>query len=412
MRPTSLLFASPIALFASATPLPRSSQLGFYVALQSSGILEIDFDPSKPANNSLSISKYNTNAGYQVNWITGYRDRIYSISRSHYPNASIPTAGVFAFEQPNAGSAMNLTLLNSRTTYGNFGVYLDVSPDGRTLAAASYNPGSVAIYPLSPDGVIDAPTYNFQYSIPAPGPGTNGSQTTAETHTSVFDSSGRYLFVAEHGGDRLFIYSHNGPSNVNLLFTHPIDPGSGPRHMAFAPRDSTSFYVYLISDLENCVRTLIFSYSTSSTQTSISQAQIISTLGLGTGMAARTRPNNDYDAAEIAISNDGRFVYASNRATQTLEPDTIAIFARDADDGTLTYLTQTSTQGKIPRTFALSPDPNNRYVAVANELTQDITVLERDCKSGMLGIVVGRIVVGENDMTLTKGPLGVLWKGW
>jgi 6-phosphogluconolactonase len=410
MRCPSVVCAALFALLTNAMLLSDSAPLGFYVALQSTGILEIDFDPSKPANESLSIAKYNTNAGYQVNWITAYEDRIYSISRSHYPNDSAPIAGVFAFEQPKKASATNLTLLNSRTTYGNFGVYLDISPGGKTLAAASYNPGSVAIYPLSPDGTISAPTFNFQYSIPSPGPGTNDSQATAETHTSVFDPSGEYLFVAEHGGDRLFVYSHDGPSAVELVWTQVLEPGTGPRHMAFAPRDSTSFYVYLISDLENCVRTLIFHHPTPG-QALIEQPQIISTLGLGTGLVARTPPNNTYDAAEIAISADGRFVYASNRATQTLEPDTIAIFSRNTTDGTLTYLTQTSTQGKIPRTFALSHDPGNRFVAVANELTQDITVFERDAESGMLGSVVGRIVLGENDLTLTKGPLGVLWKG-
>ncbi|KAJ9611132.1 hypothetical protein H2200_004315 [Cladophialophora chaetospira] len=405
MKYSSLIFAASAVL---AVPTPSAAQdgpLGFYVALQSTGILGIDFDPSKDVNHSLTITS-TTNAGFQVNWITPYEDKIYSISRSHYPDNATMSGGVFEFEE---ASEMDLILLGSRSSNGEGGVFLDVSPDGKTLAAANIDGGSVSIFPLSSTGTIGAATYTFQYTIETPGPGAGDSQTQANPHESIFDPSGKYIFVPDRGADRVYIYNHGGPSAVTLLETLTLEPGTGPRHILFSPIDHQSFYFYLVSELENCIRTFVFSCK-GSTAPKITQLQIISTLGLATGLSARTAPTNDDLAAELQLSSDGRFMYVSNRNTQTFDPDTIAIFSRDITDGTLTYLTAASTQGKLPRMFAISPDATNQYVAVANEVTQDITMFERDAGTGMIGEVVGRLVLGEIDATTTQGPLCVLWQ--
>ena len=85
----------------------------------------------------------------------------------------------------------------------------------------------------------------------------------------------------------------------------------------------------------------------------------------------------------LLLSSDGRFRYVSNRDTRTFDPDTIAVFARDTTDGTLSYLrAAASTQGKTPRMFAISPDVANPYIAGANEGTQDLTMFERDAGTG------------------------------
>lgn len=405
MKYSSLIFAVSAVLAVPTPSAAQDSSLGFYVALQSTGILGIDFDPSKDVKHSLIITSI-TNAGFQVNWVTPYKDKIYSISRSHYPDNATMSGGVFEFE---GASETDLTLIDSRSSNGEGGVFLDVSPDGKTLAAADIDGGIVSIFPLSSTGTIGPATYTFHFTIETPGPGAGDSQTQANPHESIFDPSGQYIFVPDRGADRLYIYKHGGPSAVSLLETLTLEPGTGPRHILFSPIDDRSFYFYLVSELENCVRLFVFSCPGSG-QPTITQLQIISTLGLGTGLSARTAPTNDDLAAELQLSSDGRFLYASNRNTQTLDPDTIAIFSRNTTDGTLTYLTAMSTQGKIPRMFAISPDASNQYVAVANEATQDITMFERDEGTGMIGDVVGRIVLGELDETTTQGPLCVLWK--
>jgi 6-phosphogluconolactonase len=82
------------------------------------------------------------------------------------------------------------------------------------------------------------------------------------------------------------------------------------------------------------------------------------------------------DAAEIAVSPSGKFLYASNRGS-----DTIAVFAIRRD-GKLTPLEYTPTQGKKPRGFAI--DPAGNYLLAANQESNNLVVFRIDAKSGRL----------------------------
>lgn len=103
-----------------------------YVAHQARGILTIGFDPTKPANSSLSIIDTSVKGGYLPQWLHLHGDKLYSVSRAHYPTANDESGGVFAFDRQKNGS---LSLLNSVPSSGLGAVYVDVSPDGRTLSA-------------------------------------------------------------------------------------------------------------------------------------------------------------------------------------------------------------------------------------------------------------------------------------
>src|SRR5690606_21933211 len=82
-------------------------------------------------------------------------------------------------------------------------------------------------------------------------------------------------------------------------------------------------------------------------------------------------------AAEIKLSPDGRFLYASNRG----EANSIAHFAVDKD-GTLNQLNVIPTGGEGPRNFNITPD--GRYLLVANQNSDNITVFQRDLETGTL----------------------------
>jgi 6-phosphogluconolactonase len=396
--------------------------LSFYVALQSTGILEISFDPDQDVNGSLSISRYNTDAGVRPGWLTSYQDKFYSISRTDYPIEGIESGGVFAYQEPtlSAPPFTNLTLLDKTSSHGEGGVYVDVSPDGRTLAAANIDGSTVSIYPLAQDGVIGEATYVFHYSLVTPGPGNNDSQEIANPHGCTFDPTGKFMIVPDRGSDRLYIYHVNGPEAVVQKHNISLPLGTGPRHVTFSPRDSTTNYMYLISELDNTVRVFTLEYFESSSSPATDSAvaegltvtltQTISTLGHN---FPPSDPNNEELAAEIAVTNDRKFAYASNRNTLSLDSDTIAIYSVDPDpanDGHhLTYLGFNQTFGKIPRHFALSNDEDNMWVAVANQVTQDITVFERDVKSGFFKDMKGRLSLGDLDLELERGPMCIRW---
>jgi 6-phosphogluconolactonase (cycloisomerase 2 family) len=68
-----------------------------------------------------------------------------------------------------------------------------------------------------------------------------------------------------------------------------------------------------------------------------------------------------------------------------------------------------STHGKIPRHFSLSSDPHNQFVAVVNQVTNDLFIMKRDLKTGFLEDVAGSYSFGKLDMTTKIGPMAVVW---
>ena len=60
----------------------------------------------------------------------------------------------------------------------------------------------------------------------------------------------------------------------------------------------------------------------------------------------------------------------------------MAAFSVDASTGMLTFLNHTSTEGEIPRNFAINP--NGEIVYVANQNSDNITVFDLDTETGKL----------------------------
>ena len=83
------------------------------------------------------------------------------------------------------------------------------------------------------------------------------------------------------------------------------------------------------------------------------------------------------NAAEIEVDAKGKFLYASNRGD-----DSIAVFAIDADKGTLTAIERVSTKGSSPRNFAIAP--NGRLLFGANEKSDEIVVFQINQQTGRL----------------------------
>ena len=84
-----------------------------------------------------------------------------------------------------------------------------------------------------------------------------------------------------------------------------------------------------------------------------------------------------FSSADIHISPDGKFLYASNRG----EANTITIF-KIIKNGKLQMKGQTSTLGKGPRNFAI--DPTGNFLLVAHQFTNDVVIFKRNKTTGML----------------------------
>lgn len=165
------------------------SPISFYVAVQRSGILRMTFDPSQDANHSLSITETIGNVGQKPGWVTSYQNNLYSISRTHYPDNTSVSGGLFAFEQ-HRDAYPSLSPLDNVSSNGEGGVYCDVHPNGTLLSAANIDGSSVSVYELTPSGSIGSLVTEFHYNLTHPGPGGNDSQIISNPHQAIFDPTG------------------------------------------------------------------------------------------------------------------------------------------------------------------------------------------------------------------------------
>ena len=121
----------------------------------------------------------------------------------------------------------------------------------------------------------------------------------------------------------------------------------------------------MINELNSTIS--LFSYKKDSSQ--YTRSQTITTLPQDF--------NGENYCADIHIDHTGAFLYASNRGHQS-----IAIYAIDRETGKLTSLGWQEVSGNWPRNFSITPD--NNFLVVANERSDNIVSFKRDTVNGTL----------------------------
>jgi DNA-binding beta-propeller fold protein YncE len=107
---------------------------------------------------------------------------------------------------------------------------------------------------------------------------------------------------------------------------------------------------------------------------------------------ASTPPCNN-TGAEVAVAHSGRFVYGSKRGHYS-----IAIFAVDHAQGTLTPVGWEPTQGQTPRFFTLDPAANS--LSAANQDTDTVVTFRANPGTGRLAPTGQVVKVGS--------PVGII----
>ncbi|KAF4960733.1 hypothetical protein FGADI_748 [Fusarium gaditjirri] len=383
------------------------------VAHQKRGILTLSFDPSEPRDRAIQLLA-TTQAGYQPGWLYHREDYLYSVSRTQFPDNSSTSGGIFAFRKlPNG----HLEPSDAVASQGEGGVYLDISRDGKMLSTANIDGSTVSIFPLTSAGHFGRVSHVFHYNLTQPGPGTGDSQEIANPHAAVFSPSGDILAVPDRGADCVYIYQVHDAKNVKQIRTLTLLPGTGPRHILFSKVSQEKTLMFLVSELDNTINVFSLEHGAIGCHGKhldlndtlrITPLQRASTLN---DSSKRTKPTNVDLASELAISNDRRMLYASNRNTESVEmADTIAIYSLDIySNKPLRFLGLNSTYGKIPRHFSLSSDPHNEFLAVVNQVTNDLFILKRDSKTGLTDRILGNFSLGKLDLTTKVGPMAVVW---
>ncbi|MBY0319775.1 MAG: lactonase family protein [Reyranella sp.] len=228
--------------------------------------------------------------------------------------------------------------------------YIATDRSGRYLLAASYPNNKVTVNPIAPDGTVQPP----KQIVP----------TEPNAHAIQPDTSNRFVLATSLGGNlvRQFRFdAASGTLSPNDPPAAQVKAGAGPRHFAFHP---TNGRVYLLNELEASV--YVFAYD-SKTGT-LKELQVLSAL-------PEKKPEKIW-AADIHLTPDGKFLYASERGTSM-----IAGFKVDPGEGTLTPIGHTATEQQ-PRGFAI--DPTGRHLLAVGQLSDSMTSYAIDPASGRL----------------------------
>ncbi|MEM7384991.1 MAG: lactonase family protein [Verrucomicrobiota bacterium] len=265
-------------------------------------------------------------------------------------NEGQATISAFAID-PKSG---NLSFLNSQPSQGGAPCHLIVDPTGKNVLAANYSGGSCLSLPVGADGKLGEAT-SFQKH--------KGKRTHG--HAIHVDPDNKFALCCDLGLDQVIIYGFNpakGLLTPHKAFDTP--KGAGPRHFAWS-RDGKTAYINGESDL-----TIIACDYDASTG-SLTQKQVLSTL-------PADMEKKGGSTAETVVHPSGKFVYVSNRNPY----NSIAIFAVNSKDGTLTAVGHQGAGVKTPRNFAI--EPTGKYMLVANQSGGNVIVFKIDPESGQL----------------------------
>jgi 6-phosphogluconolactonase len=272
----------------------------------------------------------------------------------------------------------NLTEINRQPTEGRNPAHVSVDPTGRYVLAANYSgtttaTNHVAVIPIGAEGRLGTPTQIVTHSGQL-GPNT-ARQEAPHAHQILTDPSGRWVTVNDLGLDRTFIYWFDRAGGQLVAGENQIvaPEGGGPRHLAFHPNGR---WVYVLNELNSTLS----AHAWDAERGAATPINNLSTLpswyaGINT-------------TAQVVISPDGRFVYASNRGH-----DSIAIFTINQTTGAITYVGEQWTFGETPRNINIDPTGNFMYAAHQN--TDNIVTFRIDRTTGRLESTGRLITAGQ-----------------
>lgn len=263
--------------------------------------------------------------------------------------ASVRSAKQFATLDVDAktGALSNPTFAES----GFNAAYVFADKTGHWLLAASYSEGVVGLSAIKDGRVSGLPVVTLE--------------TGKKAHCIQVDPANKFAFVP-HVGELNKVEQLRFDAQVGTL-THNTPPhlpggeGEGPRHMQFHPNGR---WVYFVNEQSKSVTLCDYDAANGT---------------LHPRQSVPTVPEDWRDkgsCADIHVSADGRFVYASNRGH-----DSLAVFSVNAQTGMLTPQGQTPTE-KTPRSFCLVP--GDQFVVSAGEGSHKLIVFRRNAETGAL----------------------------
>jgi len=274
-------------------------------------------------------------------------------------------------EMPNSGSVSSyridettgqLTLLNQRPSYGSDPCHISFDKSGRWAFVSNYSEGNFVIFPVFDDGLLGSASDSRKHTGSSINP---GRQKKSYVHSATISPDNRYLIVCDLGTDLIHSYRFDDTKGRILSdessFTK-VNPGSGPRHFTFSPKGTAG---YVVEELSSTVCQL--SYEAASGKLRIVNDSVLSLPETYKG--ANT-------AADIHIDKSGKFLYMTNRGSNTITSYEILT------NGSLNQLEIASSKGNTPRNFWV--DSKGEFLMVANQDSDAVAYFRLDKRTGRI----------------------------
>jgi 6-phosphogluconolactonase len=350
MKKTYSILLSIFALFTMQAQENKFNLIvGTYTkSCESKGIYVYEFN----AQTGDFKLKNNTENILNPSYLTVSNDNkfVYSVSE----NDKKSSVSAFKFNTKSG----KLDFINYQNPNGQNPCY--IINDDKNVITANYSSGNISVLGKKNDGSIGDVKQIVQHT----GKSINTKRQEApHAHMVYFSPDKKYVLANDLGTDKVYLYQYNSnAANEVLVLKNEValKPGSGPRHLIFSKNGK---YVYVLQELDGTITS--FSYA-NGTLTKVSETTVVASDFKG-----------DIGAADIHISPDGKFLYATNRGTA----NDISTF-KISKNGKLEFVQRTSTLGKGPRNFNI--DPTGNYLLVGHQYSNDIVIFKRDKKSGLL----------------------------
>ena len=257
-----------------------------------------------------------------------------------------------------------LSGIGHRSSYGDGPCHITIDNTGKYAFISNYNRGNLVVLQLFDDGLIGSPSDAKKYV----GNSVNAArQESPHIHSTAISQDNRFLYVADLGTDKIYIYEFDASNGTLTPAKMPeviVSRGAGPRHFIIHPSGRLA---YLAEELTSSV----CAFSLNKTTGSLSVIED----------TVRSLPPNfqgPNTSADIHTDVNGKYLYMSNRGLNALSIFYIA------PTGKLTLIGQQET-GKTPRNFLV--DPKGEFVFVASQDDDTITMYRINSKTGKLAAI-------------------------
>lgn len=254
--------------------------------------------------------------------------------------------------------------------------YVSTDRTGRYLFTASYGGDKLAVSPIGENGLVEAEAIQV-------------IATGRNAHAILPDRSNKFVYATTLGANQVLQFtfdSTTGKLTANEPPSVSPDAGHGPRHMAISADNKN---LYVLNELSGHVAqyaidaakgTLTLIESIGSVSAEAGLAWGVPQAPAGTAAAAAPAAKDDKPriwAADIQIAPNGKFLYSTERTSNK-----IALFTVAADTGKLAYVANFATEAQ-PRGIKI--DPSGQYLVASGEKSDRLSVYKIDQSTGKLG---------------------------